>query len=247
MVATIISIVLSYKKNSRSLAAWPIGAFLLILALLFVGMPVALNIINAFSPARSTQIQITTIEAPRRQDPFFADIYKALPDLDPSYSLEKFSVPSGSEIIYVKSFIEGSEVSLGHVYGFNLRTKTISNMPVLNQYLMSWADAWYKTLSSDGLKYVSIEHRDPNSQTAPLYNKIFLVNLRTDSVKTLYTLTPGQTFNGLGVNSPYGDYNCPIPQWRKDNHTIFYTVYKDSGVPTSDCRPILGKGELVVP
>ncbi len=143
----------------------------------------------------------------------------AIPELgkELNHSLLKLSFPStGSALFFVEVLLDTDAPPMD-IFKFDLRTKTFTKLSS-SEYYSGYGT---KALSPDGEKIIALKDTvsDPNIQ------KLWVIDLPTDTVKLAVELSGNESFNGCSENCFSGI--AGEISWL-DNDTIQYSVYDSS-------------------
>lgn len=171
-----------------------------------------------------------------------SSIKKAIPELQkaPNLTLQELAFPDNPTNLYFYVILSETDAGRGDIYSFNIETKKITKLTKISPYYKGYGPA---EVSPDRLKIISTNDPKENS----LFNKLFLLNLETDTVKTVLTLPVNQSFN-TSVDNPFGG-NSGVVSWIKPD-TVQYEIYDPTKIYTDENQiqyhPLIKKATLVI-
>ena len=171
-----------------------------------------------------------------------ASVRAAIPDFkdDLGYALKKLSYPPNSQKLYFVQIIDGSDAPPMGLWEFGLESKQFTRLKTSSYY--NWFGP--KELSPNGKYVASTDDPQENDK----YQKIYLIDLEKDSVRTIVSLSGVETLNECALNC-FGGIEGKLA-WL-DDKTIEYYVYDSSKTIPADpsgpvMHPLIEKRRVVI-
>jgi len=134
--------------------------------------------------------------------------------------LDGFSLPQQGDQLFFRSISPGTDNASGNIYTYNLKTKAIKQLKILNTLYSGWGKA---VVHPNGTTLAFVRDNYFDGGALGLDQLLYIFDLSTDTVIDNIKLTGQETFNeGYGALS--SEYNI---RWINDN-TLAYDVFKNA-------------------